>query len=72
MKYYKVKSSHWPMEFEFKSKLKLSEGLCFKITNNDGDKKYPTRFKVLSVSDTPEYTGRIVEILDINTNVETF
>lgn len=72
MVYYKVKSSHWPMELEFKSKIELKEGQCFRITSHDGLKSYPTRFKVLRVSDTPEYTGTLVEILEADTTVETF
>ena len=72
MFYYKVKSSHWPMELEFKSKIKLNEGQCFRIKNHDGMRDYPTRFKVLKVSDTPEYSGTIVEMLSVDTEVEVF
>ena len=72
MFYYKVKSSHWPMDLEFKSKIEMKEGQCFRITSHDGFKKYPTRFKVLRVSTTPEYTGTVVEILDADMTVETF
>ena len=72
MFYYKVKSSHWPMELEFKSKIKLTEGQCFRITSHDGCKSYPTRFKVTEISDTPKYSGTIIEILSISTDVEEF
>lgn len=72
MKYYKVESSHWPMNLEFKSKIEMKVGQCFRITSHDGFKKYPTRFKVLSVSDTPTYSGTIVEIFDADLNVEAF
>ena len=72
MKYYTVESSHWPMNLEFKSKLELREGQCFRITKHDGMKTYPTRFKVLSVSETPAYSGTIVEILDADLRVESF
>lgn len=72
MFYYKVKSSHWPMELEFKSKIEMKEGQCFRITSHDGFKSYPTRFKVLRVSDTPEYSGNIVEILEADMAVEIF
>ena len=72
MKYYKVESSHWPMNLEFKSKIEMTVGQCFRITRHDGFKSYPTRFKVLSVSDTPEYAGTIVEILDADLTVEQF
>lgn len=72
MFYYKVESSHWPMTLEFKSKIKMTEGQCFRITSHDGDRSYPTRFKVLSVSDTPEYSGKIVEIFTMDLTVETF
>lgn len=72
MFYYKVKSSHWPNNLEFKSKIELKEGQCFRITSHDGFREYPTRFKVLKVSDTPEYSGTIVEMLSVDTEVETF
>lgn len=70
--YYKVRSSHWTMDLEFKSKIELKEGQCFRIKTHNGSKKYPTRFKVLKVSETPEYTGTVVEILDVDLNVESF
>jgi hypothetical protein len=72
MFYYKVESSHWPNNLEFKSKIEMKVGQCFRITSHDGFKRYPTRFKVLSVSDTPEYTGTVVEILDADLTVEQF
>lgn len=72
MFYYKVESSHWPMNLEFKSKIPLKEGQCFRITSHDGDRSYPTRFKVLSISDTPGYVGTIVEILSADLTVDTF
>jgi hypothetical protein len=72
MFYYKVESSHWPNNLEFKSKIELKEGQCFRITSHDGFREYPTRFKVLKVSDTPEYSGTIVEMLSVDTEVETF
>jgi hypothetical protein len=72
MFYYKVESSHWPMELEFKSKIQLNEGQCFRIVSHDGLKSYPTRFKIKSVSDTPTYSGTIVEVLEVNTDVESF
>jgi hypothetical protein len=72
MFYYKVESSHWPMELEFKSKIQLNEGQCFRIVSHDGFKSYPTRFKIKSISDTPTYSGTIVEVLEVNTDVESF
>lgn len=72
MFYYKVESSHWPMELEFKSKIQLNEGQCFRIVSHDGFRDYPTRFKVLAVSDTPTYSGTIVEVLEVNKDVEAF
>lgn len=72
MLYYKVESSHWPMNLEFKSNIEMKEGQCFRITKHDGIRSYPTRFKVLSVSDTPKYTGNIVEIIDADLTVEPF
>lgn len=72
MYYYKVKSSHWPMDLEFKSNIKMEVGQCFRITSHDGLRSYPTRFKVLSVSDTPEYKGTVVEILSVDLTVESF
>ena len=72
MFYYKVESSHWPMNLEFKSKIKMDVGQCFRITSHDGIRSYPTRFKVLTVSDTPEFKGNVVEILSADLNVESF
>lgn len=72
MFYYRLESSHWPNNLEFKSKIKLTEGQCFRITEHDGYRDYPTRFKVLSISDTPEYSGTIVEMLSVDTEVEAF
>ena len=72
MLYYKVESSHWPMNLEFKSNIEMKEGQCFRITKHDGTRSYPTRFKVLSVSDTPTYTGQIIEILTADLTVEPF
>ena len=72
MKYYKVESSHWLNDLEFKSELTLTEGQCFRIKKHDGYRDYPTRFKVKSVSDTPVYSGMIVEILEVDTNVDNF
>jgi hypothetical protein len=72
MFYYKVESSHWKNDLEFKSKIPLTEGQCFRITSHDGVNSYPTRFKVKRVSDTPEYTGTVVEILSVDTTVDSF
>ena len=72
MFYYTVESSHWPMNLEFKSKIEMKEGQCFRITSHDGFRSYPTRFKVLSVSGTPQYRGNLVEIIDADFNVEPF
>lgn len=72
MFYYKVESSHWPLTLEFKSKIKLTEGQCFRIKDHDGSKSYPTRFKVKTISDAPTYTGKIVEILTVDKDVESF
>jgi hypothetical protein len=60
------------MNLEFKSKIEMKEGQCFRITSHDGLRSYPTRFKVLSVSEVPEYKGSIVEILSADLNVEPF
>ena len=72
MFYYTVESSHWPMNLEFKSNIEMKEGQCFRITKHDGFRSYPTRFKVLRVSDTPNYSGSLVEIIDADLNVESF
>jgi hypothetical protein len=73
MFYYTVESSHWPMILEFKSKIKMAEGQCFKILSHSNlMKNYPTRFKVIKVSDEPTFTGPIVEITDVDFNVESF
>lgn len=72
MFYYTVESSHWPNNLEFKSKIEMKEGQCFRITSHDGFRSYPTRFKVLTVSESPAYKGNIVEILSADLNVEPF
>ena len=72
MFYYLVESSHWSNNLEFKSTIEMKEGQCFRILRHDGYRNYPTRFKVLSVSDTPTYSGTVVEIFDVDTNVEQF
>lgn len=72
MFYYTVESSHWSRDLEFKSKLKLTEGQCFRIREHDGDRSYPTRFKVLKVSDTPTYSGTLVEVLAVDLDCEQF
>jgi hypothetical protein len=61
------------MILEFKSKIKMSEGQCFRILSHSNlMKNYPTRFKVIKVSDEPTFTGPIVEITDVDFNVESF
>lgn len=72
MFYYTVESSHWPNTLEFKSNIEMKVGQCFRITSHDGFRQYPTRFKVLTVSENPSYSGNIVEILDADLNVEPF
>ena len=72
MKFITVQSSHWPNPLEFKTQLDLPVGTCFRITKHDGFNSYPTRFKVTAVSDTPEYSGALVEILAVDTNVASF
>ena len=72
MFYYTVESSHWPNNLEFKSAIKMDVGQCFRILSHDGFRQYPTRFKVLTVSENPSYSGNIVEILDADLNVEPF
>jgi hypothetical protein len=72
MFYYKVESSHWPMTLEFKSAIKMEVGQCFRIKEHDGLKSYPTRFKVVAVSDVPEYKGTVVEIISADFAVEAF
>ena len=72
MFYYIVASSHWPNNLEFKSKIEMKEGQCFRITSHDGFRSYPTRFKVLTVSESPVYKGNIVEILSADLTVEPF
>ena len=73
MFYYTVESSHWPMNLEFKSEIKMDIGQCFRITSHSSLlKNYPTRFKVLSVSDQPTFNGPLVEITDVDMNVEPF
>ena len=70
--YYKVVSSHWPLGMEFKYDGELALHECFRIKRHDGDKNYPTRMKVVGISEEPEFIGRIVTILEVDTNVEPF
>jgi hypothetical protein len=72
MYYYRVQSSHWKNILEFKSKTKLNLDQCFRITDHDGTRKYPTRFKVIGVSTIPVYSGTIVEILSMDLTVDKF
>ena len=72
MYYYLVESSHWSNTMEFKSKIQMKEGDYFRILSHDGSRNYPTRFKILSVSETPKYSGRLVEIQTVDRNVEPF
>lgn len=72
MFYYTVESSHWPMNLEFKSKIEMKEGQFFRITSHDGFRQYPTRFKVLTVSENPTFSGQIIEIFDADLSVEQF
>ncbi len=72
MKYYLLESSHWSNTLEFKSKIDLKEGQCFRITSHDGYRDYPTRFKVVEVSDTQKFSGTVVEIITIDSDVEAF
>jgi hypothetical protein len=72
MFYYTVESSHWPMDLEFRSTIPLKEGQCFRITSHDGERQYPTRFKVKSISDSPKFNGRIVTINSVDLEVEPF
>lgn len=72
MFYYLVQSSHWPMELEFRSDICLDVGDCFRILTHSGTRSYPTRFKVISVSDRPTFSGPVVEIHSLDRNVEPF
>lgn len=72
MFYYKLSSSHWNREFEFKSELDLEVGQCFRITRHNGYRAYPTRFKVLEKTETPHYPGELITITEVNTSVEPF
>lgn len=72
MFYYKVESSHWKNELEFKSTIPLKEGQCFRIVSHDGLKAYPTRFKITEVLANPTYSGQLVEITGVDLNVEPF
>lgn len=73
MKYYVVKSSHWPGTYEFRSEaVDLEVGQCFRILSSDSDRKYPTRFKVLEVNETSNTTKWIVTIHEVELTVDTF
>ena len=70
--YYRVKSSHWSGTYEFKSKTKMNLEQCFRILEHDGERKYPTRFKVIGISLEPIYTETIVEIKSLDLTVDRF
>lgn len=72
MFYYTVQSSHWPSSFVFRSEIELKVGQCFRILSSNSGRAYPTRFKVLEVSDTSNYPGYIVTINEVDLNVEPF
>ena len=70
--YYRVESSHWSGILEFKSKVKMNLGQCFRITEHNGSKRYPTRFKVVGISTVPVYSGPVVEITGLDLTVSRF
>jgi hypothetical protein len=73
MKYYVVKTSHWPGVYEFRSsEVDLKVGQCFRILKSDGGRVYPTRFKVLEVNDTSNNPKWIVTIHEVDLNVDPF
>ena len=73
MKYYVVKSSHWPGTYEFRSdEVDLNVGQCFRILDSNAGRKYPTRFKVLEVNETSNNPRFIVTIHDVDLNVDEF
>lgn len=73
MKYYVVKSSHWPGTYEFRSEdVDLKVGQCFRILKSDGGRVYPTRFKVLEVNETSNNPKWIVTIHSVDLNVDQF
>ena len=72
MFYYRVESSHWPMNFEFQSEIKMPVGQCFRITEHDGFRSYPTRFKVIELLDTPSLNGTLVTIKKADLEVAPF
>jgi hypothetical protein len=72
MYYYKVVSSHWPTQMEFASDIKLEIDQCFRILSHNGSRHYPTRLKVVDISDQPEYRGSIVKILAVDKEVDKF
>lgn len=72
MFYYLVESSHWPMNLEFQSDIKMSVGQCFRILEHDGFRSYPTRFKVIESLNNPTYSGSLVTIKKVDLDVEPF
>jgi hypothetical protein len=73
MKYYVVKSSHWPGTYEFRSEeVDLNVGQCFRILSSDSGRVYPTRFKVLEVNETSNNPKWIVTIHEVDLRVDPF
>ena len=73
MKYYVVKSSHWPGTYEFRSEeVNLTVGQCFRILSSNGGRVYPTRFKVLEVNESSNNPKWIVTIHEVDLNVDQF
>ena len=73
MKYYVVKSSHWPGIYEFRSEeVNLKVGQCFRILSSNGGRVYPTRFKVLEVNESSSNPKWIVTIHEVDMNVDPF
>lgn len=76
--HYRVESSHWtkrdkdgkevPWIGEFCSEISMDVGECFRILKHNGERHYPTRFKVVAKSLHPFYSGRVVEIEELVTH----
>lgn len=64
MKFVKIELNHIGKIYEYKTELDLEVGKTYRIVRANGWAP-PMRAKVINISDTPEYSGIITEILQV-------